>query len=605
MHASLRSKSDQDQNKARAPERRGADAPAGPLQSLLNSSPRVTQLRAQSDLLNRDANARQFAGSGKGVVQAYSIQRDPVSKGLYSLSDDQSVVTGMKTPNHQLYVHDASKIAAINAAAKQSMLKFSAGGKGKLFARDYTRVMAGFKEVSYTKKGMFGSSKRDVDIDKEYHGKVAPAAAKQNMAKYEQAVNEIMKTGWNKSYPEIKGVLKDGVQAVELFKKLVIANQATEDFHELVNQMQAPTEMVKAMESLIYSKAATPQLAKQTHSELARQLGAITSDFAHDEHLQVAAGALVQCAAYLAELLPKDVPVNLILVHSVNYREAMLESIKMKDPLFYRACDVMASTVLGNKLTPENEDQLKIYSAGGNTQAFHYAAKILSAGPDWVSLESFAAGARESEILGLDDESALTNIDNSWQYMMYGSVKKRGQTGGEQDNAFELYTKLRYQLKGIDTKEGKFRTDQRDRLHSLIPRDAFITIGGINEQASDRIWTRLQMNGVFDETGKVKNPSYLAESYVSLRLDERDRDKAAAISLRLKALYGAARAASPRIQGSASNEFRNIVAWLKLQKPKFDVAPLEQALQHSLAEGHDPLSLHNRSWKALLVATEK
>ena len=551
------------------------------------------------------ASAHGDRPSAGSTVQAYSIRREPKRGTLYSVSDNAEVITGMDTPNHDLYIDQPGKIAAIANAAKQSVLAFEEGSKISLFGKVYSRVQASFKKVSFkaAKSSIFGSEERKVDLGETYYKNVAPALEAKSLAAYKTIMFQIRGSSWESSYDKIQVILKPLTSSLELFKKLVIANQAKEGYNDVVNLMDRPLIFIDILEKSIYSQSVSKQSFEKTVTDLDKKAAVLSSDFKGDEHLLETLKELMYYTIQLATFIPKGPPVDLMLVHSLNYQESMLQSIKNKDPMFYRACDVMATTVLGNKLTHQNKDQLKVYTAG-RSGAFHYAAKILTAGADWVTLESFAAGERERGVLGTTEENWATNLDNSWQYMMYGSIKKRGETGHEEDNAFELYTKLRYHLKGIK-EVGHFSTQARDRLTSPIPQDAFITIPGIDGQKSAALWDRFFRSGVFNEYGKVKNPDYLEKNYIALRLDPLDRPKAAAISNRLKALYGQPSSSQRFIQNSPSNEMRNVVAWIKLMKLPVDIDRLEMKLDRALGDEVDPAKVYNKGWIEMMLGMER
>ncbi|HEU4323641.1 MAG TPA: hypothetical protein VFS21_10880 [Roseiflexaceae bacterium] len=548
------------------------------------------------------------------AVQRYSIETEPKLGTLYSVSDDQRMVTGMGTPNHDLYVDRGSMLEEIRQATKGSMLAFSAGKTQELFGKTYTKVKVGFKKVQFTTppevqqpnllQSIAGKGKPQehlVDLDSEYQKKVVPGIVKQSKGKYKEVLEKIWQTLWVKSFGDVQTVLNTLVKDLELFKKLVIANQATEDYHDVSNIMEIPRRIVETVENAIYSDQATKSSLKSASDELQQQAQQMWLVLGADEHLKSALVDLIQRVGSLFHVMPEEMPVDLMLVHSANYQEAMLRSMEKGDPMFYRACDVMASTILANQITPQNEDQLKIYSAGGGSGAFHYAAKILKSGKDWVSLESFAASDRDAKVLGLNAKNRGMNLDNSWQYMMYGSIRKRGETVGEEDNAFELYTKLRYYLKGIK-EPGRFSTNQRERLHSTIPKDAFVSIVGINSDQSTKIWETLQMSSVFNEEGEVKNPSYLEKDYIALRLPTSIRSLSQAISARLQEIYKTPSSDRKQIQGPASNELKNISGWLRLAQIPVDADKFEQEFGYKLTgDPSKSREVHNETWIALML----
>jgi hypothetical protein len=62
------------------------------------------------------------AAGATPVTQLYRIEREPVTTQVYSVSDDNSMVTGMATPNHEFYVNNATRIGAMNNAISASPL---------------------------------------------------------------------------------------------------------------------------------------------------------------------------------------------------------------------------------------------------------------------------------------------------------------------------------------------------------------------------------------------------------------------------------------------------------------------------------------------------
>ena len=532
-----------------------------------------------ASLSNENAQLKNSASSIKEkTIQAYSIKRETKLGTLYSVSDDNEMITGMQTPNHELYVAKNSMLDQIKAATKASMLDFSFAATQPLFGKNYRKIRAHFKTLNFTMppevknpnfiekmQGKGNPTSHTVNLNQQYREKVLPGMKQQAKDKHKEAMDKIAQSPWKNEFGNIKAVLQNLVTHLELFKKLVIANQITENYHDVVNDMDYPQQLIASIEDLAYSEAVTKTDFDKIRHTVNFNAGMMKYSFGKDENVMDATGEIVKLTNTLGEIMPDKIPVDMLLVHSVNYQEAMWKSMQEGTPMFYRACDVMASTIMANKVSQENKDQLKIYGAGGNSAAFHYAAKILKSGKDWVSLESFAASDRERKILGLNAQNAGKNLDNSWQYMMYGSLKNGSQVGhdeSEEDNAFELYTKLRYYLKGIKN-PGKFRTDQRDRLHSPIPKNAFAAIGGMGNEKSNEVWEALERSKVFDENGKVKNPQYLEEGYIALRLPIDVKNKAEAITARMIDIYKIPDSEQRHIQGTDNNEMRNIAGWLE------------------------------------------
>ncbi|MCD9015711.1 hypothetical protein [Parachryseolinea silvisoli] len=546
--------------------------------------------------------------SDETVTQRYAIEREPALKRLYSVSDDREMITGMGTPNHELYIGNHGLLAQIHAATEASMLDFSIDGTHKLFKKPYEKVKVGFKRYQFTTppEGKEKTKTHSVDLDEEYNSKIVPGIKRLTQEKFDAVMGKVDKTPWKKDFKNIQAPLNRLVRSLELFKKLVIANQAKETYQDEGTTMEAPYLFIHTIENQIYSKAALKDDILATDDMLEALTGEIKHTMGDDKYLMDVLSDCIQFAGALGKAIPQGIPVDLILIHSASYQQAMWRSMKEGTPMFYRACDVMAATVMGNRVIPQNEDQLKIYVAGGNSGAFHYAAKILASGKDWVSLESFAAGEREREILGVDDENFLMNIERSWQYMMYGSRNKEGKSSRQEDNAFELYTKLRYYLKGIK-QPGGFRSPQRDRLHSTIPKDAFVGIADLDAEGSEKLWWRLKINNFFNEHGKITNPKMLQEMFVEIFVPMALKEYTPAITQKLITLYQTPSSNQRHIQAPPSNEVMNITAWLRFAGISRD--EVEHFIMHYgthlFKHSGKPRNVYNDALKDLMLRLEK
>lgn len=547
------------------------------------------------------------------TIQAMSISQEPKTKRLYALADNRDIACGMGTPNHELYVKHANQVQHMNQKAARSKLNFSAGKRVELFGTGFTQVKAGFKtnetvsaievpdKPSMLDKalGKHKVKNHTVNLEETYHKRVAPAVAKHSQEKRKAVLDKIKMQPWAANFKPLQERVQHLTAELELFKKLLIHSQTKEGFHDVVNDMELFHIIVSTIESELYSETATTEGFVFQIKELAKSKVILEPILGKGSLVEQSLENLIYHFSDLAPYLPHGKPVNMLLIHSANFEDAMLDSVKRGDPVFYRACDVMASTIMGNSIDNNNKEQLKIYGAGGNSNAFHYAAKVLESGSDWVTLESFAAGERDRKIIGLTDDNAYKNLDNTWNYMMYGSVRKKGSNVSEEDNYFELYTKLRYYLKGIKT-PGEFRTTQRERLTSAIPKNALDTIFPQKEK-SEEVWGRLVMNHIFNAYGKVKNASYLEPDYIALRLKPDDRAKAKAISDRLKVLYNTPSVAHPYIQAQTSNELRNILGWAAHMGLPIDPDQLYMTMVGRLAAGKESAQqIHDDSWKELM-----
>jgi hypothetical protein len=177
--------------------------------------------------------------------------------------------------------------------------------------------------------------------------------------------------------------------------------------------------------------------------------------------------------------------------HQYNFNLEIIQNLFSPDNLvLFRACDVQASTLLGNKLTPQNAHQLKNYNAGQES-AFHYATKILASGSDWVTLEHFAASVREREISGIG-RSKFKNLDHTWQFIMQGQGSDTAMDAvSREDKYFEIYTKIRYYLKGITQHEtGAFDTARRDRTTDSTKKEHqwYVQLGDSSQLANIMGW---------------------------------------------------------------------------------------------------------------------
>jgi len=179
-----------------------------------------------------------------------------------------------------------------------------------------------------------------------------------------------------------------------------------------------------------------------------------------DETSQDVLGSLEE----LRDAFPSDAVLDMVTLRGTLFQRSQLASLASEDAvLLYRACDVMASTLMGNRVDPESMHRLKAYTSGSSGVG-HYATRIVASGGDWVSMEGFAASAVDREVSGLGDLT-FPNLDNTWQFIMQGStrpVPEDDRDLSDEDRYFELYTRLRYLLKGIYNEGlGQFNPSRR------------------------------------------------------------------------------------------------------------------------------------------------
>lgn len=575
-----------------------------PVSRTLDACPKASSQASLTELLQRrssDYPPFQPAFPSSSVVQAMSVQKEPTLGRLFAVSDDRQMITGMNTPNHELYVDSQNLIDEMNRFAERSKLYFRSVSKCNLFDKPYYSVQAGFKDkekVQVENRKFWQPKMKDVNLDSTYWKRVAPQILAFRYEKKRAVQQELGACLTEQEYLSLKWNIKDLTSVVELFKKLVIYDQATEDYHDVVNPMDRYLAFVERAEDLVYTKEATTAtmeakwVALTNASELLERI-TDSNPFLQEQLLLV-----MDLARKVVECIPPDKTIDLFLLHRDNTEEEMIRSIKQDEPMFYRACDVMAATLMGNTIDATNKEQLKIYSADG-TGAFHYAAKVLQSGNDWVTLESFAAGERETEMFGIEEDELEKNLDNSWNYLMYGSFRKKHDDFlSPDDNYFELYTKLRYYLKGI-TRIGRMNLSRRDKTNSVVPVGAFTDLApGFTYDRSKAIWERLRFNQILNEEGRVLKESFLVSDHIGLRLSDRDRPYAELICNRIRYYY---RQPSEMafIQGVYNNEMRNIIGWMRFLKLDVDTEQLSNDFLEKLPEVPSQ-QLHDEGWAKLM-----
>lgn len=422
------------------------------------------------------------------TLQRYALVRAPEDNRLYSRSDDGKLVTGMETPNHELYIADGDQLQKMNAVIAQSPLEFYARGMkalldrkyisvGLRFARARTRDVVGERSKP-PPKGMWESFTRavsspdTVDLQALYEKLVLPGtdAYRVELLEAKLAARDAAHEGV-RGLNDIAAILRGAVDAMNRFKKVVaslLANAGTWDA-ELEGIAVACRKLVAIAEDALYSQAQTADGLRAANAVMRAWLegpyDAIASSQAvagsGSTILFTEAVGLMNAVGALASVLPAkakskgdeaeaEVAVDLRSFHAVAYQADVLAAIRSPDNvLLYRACDVTTSTLLGNQITSANSQAVKTYSANLKGRGeFHYATSVVSSGSDWVTLEGFAAGDLEREFSGVGEDS-FRMLDNTWQYIMQGSATPASGALSPADQSFVLYTQVRYLLDGV------------------------------------------------------------------------------------------------------------------------------------------------------------
>ncbi|MEM8930309.1 MAG: hypothetical protein AAGE94_04005 [Acidobacteriota bacterium] len=548
-------------------------------------------------------------------VQRYALAREPSSKQLYSVSDGKDLVTGMSTPNHELYVGNPTKIGQMNNVAASSPLEFFSEGRKSLFSRNYFKVGLRFQTAHLR-------GRETQDTQALYENAVAPQARRFREGLLGGRLVEIeaaqKRSQGDLDPKKVNRALKQVTASLELFKKVVLST--------LASMPEAPTSAIKsaqfivqAAEAGIFSKAASKDpfgLMVQQVSEFVRGQTKVLQQF---PIVRDTVNELCNGLEALWSVLPAKSTVDLMSFHGANFQFDQMEMLeKDSNLLLYRACDVMASTMLGNKVTARNQQNLMAYASQHNSRAiFHYATKLATDGDDWVSIESFAASDRDREIIGVRDEDSYKNIDNTWQYIMYGSLAGPEKDLSDQDRSFAFYTQLRYFLKGAE-KPGGFNTNPREKL---IPKPLASThferlftgsskmftslanrlnLGPARDAAT--LFDHLKTVGLLGGDGRVADPEGLTEERVIKALDVQYTAKASAIFRVLKASIP-----PPHIQVMLNSDQANQLAWRSLLgDTPMNLVESEMEMSNAIMElGEDPAALSRRLWNATFDMAEK
>ncbi|MEM4989792.1 DUF4157 domain-containing protein [Collimonas sp. H4R21] len=581
---------------------------------------RATRLAAPAQ--RRQHAAPAAAADATPVTQLYRIEREPVTQQVYSVSNDNSMVTGMTTPNHEFYVERAPQIGAMNNAVTASPLQFYSAGTASLFGRDYYRVGLSF-DTGRVRGGAPDDRRapRQDNLQAQYRDQVLPeirAFRERRRAGKVAEINAAAAVSDGQVNPAfINPALAASVRRLELFKKLILSQLTLDSYRDDETGAIADAgRIVATLESVLYSTDITRGAVTARLEQLAPYFREEENParFARTPILRATLLELRAAVVALAAALPVDLPVDLMSFHNASFQARQIEAVDGPDNvLLYRACDVTASTLLGNKITEQNAQRLKTYVAGSGG-AFHYATKILQVGGDWVTLEGFAASDRERGIIGIEDDDSAKNIDDTWQYIMYGALAgDGGPLLSDEDRYFALYTKLRYYLKGI-TAPGVFGPEQRDklipkpvgawRLQPLFPVSVAKGIGGYlsrlatdaPQKKAEALLKQLQEVGLLDKQGCVANRETLTLQLVRKLLPNLPEGTTAKVFRILRDSLQ-----SQHIQIGLTSDLANAIAWRAYLGAGGDerAALLTQQADAIMEQRIDPRAQSGATWDDL------
>jgi hypothetical protein len=439
------------------------------------------------------------------IVQRFQVREAPEDEKIYSQSDNGNMVTGMETPNHDFYVRHSDAFPVMNDCIKDSPLELFPRNKRKLFGKNMHSVGARYKTHRLVDEGRkekikqgtvkkdFFESKDEVNLQILYEQEVLPYIKEFRETIADRAKLDLDSMGLAPNVVKsIRMSLYDLVGNINLFKNVLTAELANSgEFDEDAEGMAAAgLLLVENVEDVLYN----PDLTKQDLQEAKQSLLSTWFDEDNRDSPNLISKILYRILDGLSDLIrqfPDDQPIDMMPFHRYNFNTELIQKLYSPDNLvLYRACDVHASTLLGNKITPENQHQLKGYSAGQNGNGeLHYATKILVSGNDWVTFEHFAASVREHEVSGVGNQGkGIKNLDHTWQFLMQGVQPSTQQDFSDQDKYFEIYTKIRYYLKGLVRHQtGSFNDSIRDRTQRENHR-RYMMLGGNGQLANVLSW---------------------------------------------------------------------------------------------------------------------
>jgi hypothetical protein len=560
------------------------------------------------------------AADATPVTQLYRIEREPVTQQVYSVSNDNSMVTGMTTPNHEFYVERAPQIGAMNNAISASPLQFYSAGTASLFGRDYYRV-----GLSFDTGRVRGSAPDDRRAPRQdnlqalYRDQVLPEIRAFRQGRRAGKAAEIdaaaVASEGQVNPAFINPALAFSVRRLELFKKLILSQLTQAAYRDdETGAIDDAGRIVATLEGVLYSTDITRGAVTARLEQLAPYFREEENParFARTPILRTTLLELRGGVAALAAALPVDLPVDLMSFHNASFQARQVEAVDGPDNvLLYRACDVTASTLLGNKITEQNAQRLKTYVAGSGG-AFHYATKILQSGGDWVTLEGFAASDRERGIIGIEDDDSAKNVDDTWQYIMYGALAgDGGPLLSDEDRYFALYTKLRYYLKGI-TAPGVFGPTQRAklvpkpidpaRLEALFPVATGVVgyfsrlVTDTPQEKAQALFRQLQATGLLDRNGSVAERETLTLQQVRKLLPSLTEGIAVKVFRILRESLK-----SQHIQIGLSSDLANAIAWRAYLGADGgeQAALLRQQADAIMEQGIDPRTQSGTTWDDL------
>ncbi len=396
-------------------------------------------------------------------VRRYSISKAPEDRTIYSVSDDGKMVTGMRTPNHVLLVDGESKVDSINRAILNSPLEVYAKARVRRFDRDFlslglrferrraadapTGALSGEFLGSALKK--FSRTPR-TDLHALYQKAVVPGLRHLRTRILERQEGVVRQQADN--YRELGTLTRGLVDHLELFKKVVISELASTGTWS--DDLKEKAGVVRSFVVIVERVLDSATLRRADVERAVQDLLGLWFDEINDPPLNLVdetSQAVLRALQALRDAFPADAVLDMPTLRGTLFQVSQLESLASEDAvLLYRACDVTASTLLGNRVDVENKHRLKSYTSG-EAGVGHYATRVVASGTDWVSLEGFAASEKDRAVSGLGD-ATFPNLDNTWQFIMQGSTAAASgdvRDLSAEDRYFELYTKLRYYLKGI------------------------------------------------------------------------------------------------------------------------------------------------------------